>query len=272
MWHTEDITETSNCIAWLEILGWKRHKTGSAGVTHNQVCPALAVWWGHQLQLAFVTLHVNYFSFSFLGFDSITIFLLKWFSWLSLQAAIWEMVSQENVQMRWRKKEVKIISILRKEWQEYVVVLGNLMKYVFQFLPSVSAEGRQKISSLARWTSATLRSTITSTKLFSKSETTERPSTSSANTKADNEHQCKFLPIYGNVCTVISHETKWRSQFRTHLSTTILFEFALKYQTSHNLTSEVLNPHNFSFRQWALRMLSTNSVFVILNIQIWVDT
>lgn len=102
------------------------------------------------------------------------------------------------------------------------------MKYVFQFLPSVSAEGRQKISSLARWTSATLRSTITSTKLFSKSETTERPSTSSANTKADNEHQCKFLPIYGNICTVISHETKWRSQFRTHLSTTILFWICIK--------------------------------------------
>lgn len=51
------------------------------------------------------------------------------------------------------------------------------------------AEGRRKISSLACWTSATLRSTITSTKSFFKSENTERWSTSSARTEAGKEHQ-----------------------------------------------------------------------------------
>lgn len=121
------------------------------------------------------------------------------------------------------------------------------MKYVFQFLPSVSAEDRQKISSLARWTSATLRSTITSTKLFLKSETTERPSTSSANTKADKEHQCKFLLIYGNIFTTILCETKWRSQFRTHLSATILFWICIK-------VSDKLQPDSISVESTQIQL------------------
>lgn len=52
----------------------------------------------------------------------------------------------------------------------------------------MSADDRQKISSLVCWFSATLRSTITSTKLFLKSETTERLSTSPANTETPSNY------------------------------------------------------------------------------------
>lgn len=68
-----------------------------------------------------------------------------------------------------------------------------------KFLPVMIAEDRRKISSLAFWSSATLRSTITSTKSFFKSEITERWSASSATTGAGKEHQWKLLLKHGNI-------------------------------------------------------------------------
>lgn len=103
----------------------------------------------------------------------------------------------------------------------------------------MSAEDRQKISSLARWTSATLRSTTTSTKSFLKSEATERSRTSLANTEAVREHKCKLLLKHGNIVfTKISCETKGDPCWEQISAQPHSFELALKCQTSHNLVSE----------------------------------
>lgn len=100
----------------------------------------------------------------------------------------------------------------------------------------MSVDDRQKISSLVCWISATFRSTITSTTLFLKSETTERLSTSPANTEIPANYYIMvtlFLLRY--------YMKQNGDPFSENSSAQQdCFKFALRCQRSHNLILEVL--------------------------------
>lgn len=100
----------------------------------------------------------------------------------------------------------------------------------------MSVGGRQKISSLVCWISATLSTTITSTTLFLKSETTERLSTSPANTETPTNYYI-MVTLF-----LLRYYMKQNGDPFSEYSSAQLdcFKFALKCQTSRNLISEVL--------------------------------